>query len=419
MSSGGGGANEEAIADMVELRRLSRQVLWSVRSHWERSGWVDRGWARLGLPRTLINLLFVLPREVVSTLRLAGREVRTLHGVSRLRQLRQMIGLAFREGLFPAEYYLFALYEDGRRPLAPLFLGPRNNGDSLVAAVGSRDPRQSKLEFFRRCTAAGLPTVPLLAECSNRGGSASIHEADSPLWQGDLCSKPADSGAAQGIRIWSRQEDGAWRDGDAVARDRDELLSVLSSSTRHDIWIVQPRLRTHRDLADLTTGALCNVRMNTVRDPTTGAVEILFAMFRMPLGADVRILRPGDGVYAGVDLDTGRLGMGGNKATHSLPRYTEVHPTTGGRIEGRVLPYWSEVLDLSRRVHDAFPEIPAAGWDISIIDSGPVLVETNEMWACDLIQAVNGIPIGLTPYPRIMLKYLRAAMTRRALQRRF
>jgi hypothetical protein len=84
-----------------------------------------------------------------------------------------------------------------------------------------------------------------------------------------------------------------------------------------------------------------------------------------------------------------------------------------------VLPYWSEVLDLSRRVHDAFPEIPAAGWDISIIDSGPVLVETNEMWACDLIQAVNGIPIGLTPYPRIMLKYLRAAMTRRALQRRF
>lgn len=401
---------------MVELRRLTRRVLWSFRSHWERR---HLGvWSRIGLPMTLYHHLARLPGELWRSLTRAGREVRTLHGIPLRRQLLQMIPAALRWGVYPRDYYLHALYLEERRHRIPLYLGPVSNGDSLMAALGATDPRQGKRDFFRRCQEGDLPTIPILAECSRDRDGPVLHAPDSPHWEGDLVTKPADAGAAQGIRGWKRQAGGGWSDGDDHAASRDELLSVLAGTPgRHAVWIVQPWVRTHSALSHLTTGGLCTVRTMTVLDPATREAEALFGLFKMPRGSVADNLAAG-GIAAGVEMETGRLRQALPKMSDDLPRYVDTHPDTGGAIEGTKLPFWTEVLELARTAHAVLPEVPAVAWDIGITDDGPVLVEANRLWGCELIQATNDTPIGVTAYPRLMAKHLRAALTRRALQRR-
>jgi hypothetical protein len=78
------------------------------------------------------------------------------------------------------------------------------------------------------------------------------------------------------------------------------------------------------------------------------------------------------GIGAGIDLATG-------VTNHAVQRnrFTERHPDTGEALVGRRVPYWQEVLGMSRRVAEA-TGLGYVGVDI-VIDSeqGPLLLEAN------------------------------------------
>jgi len=374
----------------------------------------------MGLPLHVHRLTRVL-RDARQALSAFGREVLDEHRVSRGRQMRAMIGLFLRWGLDPVEYYAYHLYRPERSHLAPLYLSDPTNGEVLVAAMSARNPQRTKPEFHQRCVAAGLPTIPILAECSVTGTAPVLHDPDSPAWGGDLFTKPASSGEGRGARMWIRREGGGWSDGDAVAGNRDELLAILAASEDHADWIVQPRLLTHPDFADLTTGALSTARLVTYRDPTSGSVEILFAAVKLPCGGVGDNIALG-GVAAPVDLDTGRLRAARPRDVPGRRTpFLDQHPVTGARVTDRLVPDWPAFASLARKVHgEVFPENATGGWDIAITGSGPTLVEANDIWGgCPLVQVADDRPIGLTTYPGVMLKYLKAAQARRALERRF
>ncbi|MGH6892554.1 MAG: sugar-transfer associated ATP-grasp domain-containing protein, partial [Dongiaceae bacterium] len=82
------------------------------------------------------------------------------------------------------------------------------------------------------------------------------------------------------------------------------------------------------------------------------------------------------------------------------------HPVTGARIEGRTLPYWSEVVDLACRAQTAFSDRPFVGWDIAILDSGPCLIEGNGGPDMDIIQRVYREPLGSSPFGRILAEHV-------------
>ena len=70
--------------------------------------------------------------------------------------------------------------------------------------------------------------------------------------------------------------------------------------------------------------------------------------------------------------------------------HSEYWHTTGARIAGVTLPWWSKVLELARKAHRVIPQLQTICWDIGITPSGPVIVEGNDTWHPNLIQKPQG-----------------------------
>ena len=68
------------------------------------------------------------------------------------------------------------------------------------------------------------------------------------------------------------------------------------------------------------------------------------------------------------------------------------------KVQRLSLPMWTEVVDLARRAHQAFRAPPFIGWDIAILQDGPVLVEGNVIWDPDLILLIHGLALTDTQF---------------------
>lgn len=210
-----------------------------------------------------------------------------------------------------------------------------------------------KARFYARCRDAGLPHPPVVALVSDgrlvSGGDPSAR---------DLVAKPADGEGGDGVILLPTGTE----------------LEVALAGTRGRL-VVQPRVATHPDLADLALNALPTVRVVTILDEA-GRPEVVSATFRFASVPEAAVdnMKAG-GLIAAVDLATGALGVackGYGGEDHA------VHPVTGAPVEGRRLPGWAEVKALAVRAHaEAFADYVLIGWDLAMTPEGPVLIEGN------------------------------------------
>jgi hypothetical protein len=66
------------------------------------------------------------------------------------------------------------------------------------------------------------------------------------------------------------------------------------------------------------------------------------------------------------------------------------HPDSGQEFKGFPIPMWSEAVDLARRAHKAFPSVYFIGWDIVVLQDGPILVEGNAGFGSHLTVLPHG-----------------------------
>jgi len=82
-----------------------------------------------------------------------------------------------------------------------------------------------------------------------------------------------------------------------------------------------------------------------------------------------------------IDVDTGRMGLAVRRGLDPergvMLREYAVHPTTGVRIEGEILPMWPEVLSLCRRACSLFPFFGIMAVDVGIGKEHPWVVEVE------------------------------------------
>src|SRR5262249_42021146 len=159
----------------------------------------------------------------------------------------------------------------------------------------------------------------------------------------------------------------------------DILSGMYSLGGQPDTAIVQQRVRLHPAFEAITYKGIPDVRVVLYRN------EPAMAMLRLPTkesGGRANLHQGGIG--AGVDLETG--------LTHHAVqrnRFVELHPDTRRRVVGTLVPYWAEVLRLSRRVAGAVG-LGYVGVDV-ILDAhdGPMLLEANARPGL-AIQIANG-----------------------------
>src|SRR5947209_3653759 len=272
------------------------------------------------------------------------------------------------------------------RELGILGMNRRNAECILDHNPRSRFPIvDDKLRMHELCRGIGVPTPEVYAELS----SYSMLRRLPQLLAGhdDFVIKPNRGSAGRGVFVVIGRDgpDYLRHNGERVGSDalRQHLSDILSGmyslGGQVDKAIVQQRIRLHPAFAAVSYKGIPDVRVVLYRN------EPAMAMLRLPTReSNGRANLHQGGIGTGVDLSSG--------ITHHAVqrnRFIDCHPDTGRPVVGMRVPFWGEVLDMSRRVAEAVG-LGYIGVDIVVdVDQGPLLLEANARPGL-AIQIANG-----------------------------
>lgn len=336
-----------------------------------------------------------------------GPAIKKRTGKGIIRQAREQIEVALRCAILPPWYYIFELHDDDKRLHASEYMNRFEmkcglyrylrdyNGGLPIPAERTTACIKDKACFMSRCRKFGIATAPIFLRAAN----GKIIPAD---WSGpglpevDLFVKPLNGQGGRNITRWDYLGSGQYRRNDGKLATPEEVLEDLRQASERRVFLVQPRLVNHREIADLGNGTLATVRVMSCRNEQ-GNFEITNAVFRMARSSAVVVDNyHAGGIAANVDIHTGELGRAARGAWGStVDGWYEQHPETGVQIVHRRLPRWQELLDLVCYAHgSAFSDQVVIGWDVALLDNGPCLIEINKAPDLDIIQRIGSGPVG-------------------------
>jgi hypothetical protein len=371
---------------------------------WRRAEWHQRLALWLALPTWPVWAVLEALRFSLQL----GPRVRVETGKSRIRQFGEQIALAWRQLIPPAAYYMFELYLDAHRARADEYLlrAETKGGAFFLLRPLDFDPKRrrpfrDKAVFTAECAAAGLRAAPVLARFKKGKQKARAAGVLPPV---DLFVKPTEGKGGRGAECW-RYENARWRHGRFLL-DEAGLMAHLVGRSRAGGLLLQPRLVNHPDLADINLGTLSTLRMVTALDEQERP-ELIGAVLRMPSRADSAVDNfHAGGIAAPVDVATGRLGAASDMGLKRTTRWHDVHPVTGGRIDGRPLPYWPEAKTLVIEAHAKLGERVVIGWDVAVLADGPMIIEANGLPDQDILQRIHKAPSGEARLGQLLAHHL-------------
>jgi hypothetical protein len=351
-----------------------------------------------------------LLRDAMRALGRHGDAVAAASGRGRARQLADLLRFGLLDGIRPASYYNFRLFEPAEAARRHLYLEHEEVG-VLLPYVFGRLPAEDALLlhdrpalarhrildekrlFARHCRAHGLPAVPSLLELAP--GEGDTVDATMIPEGGDLFLKLSDEGCGVGALLLRWTGEGDFADPSGARWSRADIAAEMRRRAAKHGVLLQRRLVSHPAIAAISGAGLSTMRLVTVRRPD-GTIEPLLAVYRLSTGTmPIDSFRLG-GVTAPIDLASGRLGAAMSRRSLAP---LERHPDTGNPIAGAVVPHWERVIELVLRAHASFPGLPTAGWDVPVLADGPVLNEGNSCWCVELVQMPHRRPLGETIFP--------------------
>ena len=349
----------------------------------------------------------------------AGGMVKARIGKSRITQVIEQIKLARTTMVPPVDYYVFELFLPRNYIRAQEYLlrqETKNGLYNLLKDVSlpreARSVFKDKARFAAVCHKLGLMTVPMIVSF---GPGDDVYPADwkDHLPPEDLFVKPRAGKGGRGVEKWLYQQ-GQWRNNQDLCHSERQLITHLKARGRVDPVIVQPCLRPHPALAEISNNVLTTFRIVTILDAHFKA-KALAAAFRMPSRTDsiVDNFHAG-GIAAAVDMQTLTLTAATDIGVRAHSGWHEIHPLSGATIKGRTIPFIKEALALACDAHDLIGERAVIGWDVAILESGPCIVEANGFPDLDIIQRTGGGPIGETECGQLMAHHIERCLTLRA-----
>jgi hypothetical protein len=336
-----------------------------------------------------------------------GKIIRRRTGKGIGTQLTEQLRLYFSAGVLAPWYYLFSLDEDSSAARARTFFQRFETKPVLFLLLKKRkgSPLNDKARFAEYCKAHGLPCVETLIHLGRNASAARLPDRD-------LFVKPTRGRGGRGAERWDRVAQGIFSGPAREQVQASVLLERLVRRSRRQPLIIQPRVTPHHTLAALTAGALPTARIVTCLDER-GKPEVMVSVFRMSIGANRTVdnMHAG-GIAAAVDIATGRLGRASDLGMDASLGWFSAHPDTGETIEGRLLPFWEEAKRLAIRAHSAFADRILVGWDIAILQDGPILVEGNGNPDLDIIQRFMRVGLRGQRFGQLVAYHLRRRAVR-------
>ncbi|HKI32749.1 MAG TPA: alpha-L-glutamate ligase-like protein [Gemmataceae bacterium] len=265
-----------------------------------------------------------------------------------------------------------------------------------AACILDHNPRalyplvDDKLRMHHLCRRIGVPTPDVYAVV---GSHSELRRLPQTVGErGDFVVKPNRGSAGRGVLVLTGRDgrDFVRHNGERLRFEQmrqhlsDILSGMYSLAGRPDQALLQQRVRLHPIFEAVSYKGIPDIRVILYRN------EPAMAMLRLPTKeSNGRANLHQGGIGTGVDLASGFT-------HHAVQRNRMVveHPDTGVPVIGLRVPYWREVLDMSRRVAEAV-RLGYVGVDIVVdVAQGPMLLEANARPGL-AIQIANGR--GLTP----------------------
>ncbi|HXV19715.1 MAG TPA: sugar-transfer associated ATP-grasp domain-containing protein [Desulfuromonadales bacterium] len=145
-----------------------------------------------------------------------------------------------------------------------------------------------------------------------------------------------------------------------------DIIFGVYSYELADAALIEQRVRQHPAMEELSPLGLADVRVILFRD------NPMLAMVRVPTRkSEGRANLHRGGIGISIDPESGKT----NQALHGRQEVRR-HPDTGAVLSGRTLPYWDEILRVSRLAAEVFP-LKYIGIDVAIAETGPMVLEIN------------------------------------------
>jgi len=154
-------------------------------------------------------------------------------------------------------------------------------------------------------------------------------------------------------------------------------------------FIIQEKLEQHPDLAKLNPTSVNTIRVLSYRRPDK-EIRILYSVLRIGRKDKVVDNETSGGIKVDIDLLSGRI----RGAAFGSPKEKMMPQTDSGvKLDGFLLPSFSSVLELVKRMHERLPYFDLVGWDMAVDKKGnPTLIEWNR--AAELSQVAHGPAFG-------------------------
>lgn len=175
------------------------------------------------------------------------------------------------------------------------------------------------------------------------------------------------------------------RHGKLFINDKEITLDQLKDRLDGQ-YLIQERVQQHRKMSELHPHSINTIRLITFNNQ--GKVQVFSAAQRM--GTHGRSLDnwTAGGILVGIDLASGRLREEGvYKPGHGGT--VRQHPQTGVRFSGFEIPYFHDAVKLARSLHGYLYGVHSIGWDIAIMETGPIIIEGNDDWDGAVPMAVD------------------------------
>ncbi len=347
------------------------------------------------------------PRTVSRTLRRPLRFLRQLWKIARFTHgftpvysprfpgmFMKGVRLWLRDGFLPEEAFHIGLFNPAlpTREAAGFISKQKMMAfQKTVNPAGWIHLTEEKGLFYRYCEASGVPSPRLYA----------IYFRDTPGWSrvgttlktredwekffineapDEFVVKPSRGVYGHGIHVYIRSG-GNLQDHKGMPVQPSQIYDMMASDPKFSGFVVQERIQPHPDMEHLSgTKAIQTVRFLTFIGKS-GKCRIFRTLIRV-IGADSITDNYDSGLtgnlFAVVNTEDGRMRRAARfRIDGSGFEYILQHPRTGVTFDGYQIPLWE---DACRMVEDAsyrFLPIRAIGWDVTISDRGPVVIEAN------------------------------------------
>lgn len=313
------------------------------------------------------------------------------HGVSPLRQMREIFALRFGPGkLAPHEYVSTGAFRPEFDAAAKReFVGKvgsyeLNLACSPVKLTPSRGFVRDKVLYGELIRAVGLPATRT---------QALVHRARTvghvPVLRDATAVRDFLLGGAR-FPVFGKPVEGSGSIGSVLIEsvDRDTGLMRLGNGRQLDLgafaqeviadypegYVLQSAIRQHETLRAVTGEAVGSLRIVTLRD--VDGIRPLYTLWKIPSPTAMSDNYWQDGSMIAEIDPSGRVM---HCVRGSGPGYGRIaaHPVSGVRFAGLRIPHWDRLLEVAVEAHGLFPEFGVTGWDIGMGEEGPVIIEAS------------------------------------------